>query len=60
MLGLNANEVELHIQGLEGQLADKDNVIKELKHRIMQLEFDKEDLAAELKVCREILQSRNE
>lgn len=59
MLGLNASEVELHIQGLEAQLNEKDRTIKELEHRIMRLEFDKDDLAAELRVCREILQSRS-
>lgn len=60
LLGLKASEVELHVQGLEAQLNEKDRTIKELEHRIMRLEFDKDDLEAELKVCREILQSRNE
>jgi len=59
-LGLKVPEVEAYIQELKGQLEEKDRTIKELESRIMRLEFDKDDLEAELKVCREILQSRNE
>lgn len=59
-MGLKVPEVEAYIQELKGQLEEKDRTIKELESRIMRLEFDKDDLEAELKVCREILQSRNE
>lgn len=58
-MGLKVPEVEACIQELKGQLEEKDRTIKELESRIMRLEFDKDDLEAELKVCREILQSRN-
>lgn len=58
-MGLKVPEVEAYIQELKGQLEEKDRTIKELESRIMRLEFDKDDLEAELKVCREILQSRN-
>ena len=59
-MGLKVPEAEAYIQELKGQLEEKDRTIKELESRIMRLEFDKDDLEAELKVCREILQSRNE
>ena len=59
VLGIKVPEVEAYIQELKGQLEEKDRTIKELESRIMRLEFDKDDLEAELKVCREILQSRN-
>ena len=58
-MGLKVPEVEAYIQELKGQLEEKDRTIKELESRIMRLEFDKDDLEAELKVCREILKSRN-
>ena len=59
VLGFKVPEVEAYIQELKGQLEEKDKTIKELENQVMSLEFDKDDLAAELKVCREILQSRS-
>ena len=49
-MGLKVPEVEAYIQELKGQLEEKDRTIKELESRIMRLEFDKDDLEAELKV----------
>lgn len=58
-MGLKVSEVEDYIRELKDQIEEKDKTIKELESRIMRLEFDKDDLVVELKVCREILQSRN-
>lgn len=51
-------EVEAYIQELKGQLDERDKTIKELERRIERLEFDKDDLEAELKVYKEIHLSR--
>lgn len=58
LLGLSASEVESCIQSLEDQLAEKDKTIKELERKIVRLEFDKDDLATELKVYKTIHQNR--
>ena len=57
--GFKIPEVEAYIQELKEKLEEKDKAIKELENRVMNLEFDKGDLEAELNVYREILQSRN-
>lgn len=59
VLGFKVPEVEAYIQELKEKLEEKDKAIKELENRVMNLEFDKGDLEAELNVYREILQSRN-
>lgn len=58
VLGLSPHEVNLCIQGLQDLLAEKDKTIKELENRIMRLEFDKDDLEAELNVYKTIQLSR--
>lgn len=59
VLGFKVPEVEAYIQELKEKLEEKDKAIKELENRVMNLEFDKGDLEAELNVYKEILQSRN-
>ena len=59
VLGFKVPEVEAYIQELKEKIEEKDKAIKELENRVMNLEFDKGDLEAELNVYREILQSRN-
>ena len=59
VLGFKVPEVEAYIQELKEKLEEKGKAIKELENRVMNLEFDKGDLEAELNVYREILQSRN-
>lgn len=54
LFGLSASEVKSCIQSLEDQLAEKDKTIKELERKIVRLEFDKDDLATELKVYKAI------
>ena len=58
VLGLSPHEVNLCIQGLQDQIEEKDKTIKEMENRIMRLEFDKDDLEAELNVYKTIHQSR--
>lgn len=57
-MGLSPHEVNLCIQGLQDQLAEKDKTIKELERRIDRLEFDKDDLEAELNVYKTIHASK--
>ena len=57
-MGLKVPEVEAYIQELKGQIEEKDKTIKALENRIMRLEFDKDDLAAELNVYKTIHLSR--
>lgn len=58
VLGLSPHEVNLCIQGLQDQIEEKDKTSKEMENRIMRLEFDKDDLEAELNVYKTIHQSR--
>ncbi|MDD5904998.1 MAG: hypothetical protein PUC64_08615 [Clostridium sp.] len=58
VLGFKAPEVEAYIQELKEKLEEKDKTIKELENRVMNLEFDKDDLEAELNVYKTIHMSR--